>query len=305
VNAADEISRQLSKIQNVNAGIVGVYAGPASGDMAYVDVDDNRVPASVVSAYYPIPGEEVRMMKIGSTLLILGPLRPRSRTGRVSAVGTTDAIIEYPPGSGVTKTMGIPKGYSPTVNDAVLIDWDSGGTVDQVVTKTPDYTAPEAPKPPTGTAPIAPKKVTKLFRAHSDSGTYQNGQWWQSQIWASASTSGAWFYGNTIKDTIPDNARIISVRLHLLPVSLSGNPPILRAHTHASRPGGGVNFSSETQTLSADRDGVVTINNGFGDFLKSNTGGVGFDHGGYNKYKALSGPGKHPDSGALEITWEA
>jgi hypothetical protein len=132
-----------------------------------------------------------------------------------------------------------------------------------------------------------------------DSGS-RNTSWNQSDVWASDTYIGAWFYGSKIKDTIPDTAIINQARMYLPIKKNFGSAPLLGRHTSATKPGGALTISSAAAL--SPRSGWVDIPTSHIDFLKANDGGLGFNHGGFNIYTAVAADGL---SGALDIIYTA
>lgn len=265
-----------------------------AGALATVDVGDARLEVPTLAHVQPIAGDSVRLLRIGQQLVLLGATVPRSSLGRVAGTGSPLCTVEYPAGSGVTQLMAYPNDLTLAVNDVVLIDWQAGGIVSARLTSNP--ASPEVPA-----APPAPSvsPITQVFTA-VDSSTRSASGWFRSgEVWASASTKSAWWFGTKIRDTIPDAATIISAQIFLPIFQSFGDAPLLRLHTDASRPAGNPNFSGSATALSP-RQGWVTIPTSFLEFLKSNTGGLGFDTGGFNKYR---GTQTDAQSGAIRVTY--
>lgn len=292
MSSTDEIARILSEIPDL-ALIGGVYV-QASGVQAVVDVGQARVAVPTVGANFPVPGEAVRLLRVGKQIILLGPAAPRAPIGRVAATGSPRCTVEYPAGSGVTQLMGYPSNITPAVNDVVLLDWTSGGTIVDRITIAPGVVTPEFPGGGGGGG-----QQTQVFTAR-DAGTINTsgGSYWQAQVWASDSTFGVYVYGSKIRDTIPDSAVIQSAEIYLPPVSVSGGAPNLQVHNLETR-SGLPSFRGSSAALSP-RTGWVPIPVAFLNDLKANPGGVGFNHGGFNKYKALAADAT---SGSLRVTY--
>lgn len=264
------------------------------GASAVVDVGGARITMPSVGTYFPLPGDPVRVLRTDQAPFLLGPAAPRSSVGKVTATGSPRAVIEYPPGSGVTKTMGYPVGVALAVNDVVVIDWASGGTVVASVTATPLFD-PAPPAPP----PAGGGRQTIVFTA-IDSGNW-NGGWWTNEVWASDNNHGAWFYGSKVRDSIPDSASIVSTEIYLPAYYQYGASPNFRTHTNDTKPGGAPSYTATVVALNAARSGWVSLPNTVGDFLKANVGGTGMRQGGFTKYRGTQADGL---SGALRITFD-
>lgn len=268
------------------------------GDLALVDIGDARLPVPVIGDTFPNAGEYVRLLRVGQQTFLLGLARTRSALGAITAnPGGGLVTVEYPAGSGVTADMRYPKYYTPVIGDTVVIDWTTGGTVIAVLAASGAAAAPSA-----GPAPApAPATYRQTFTA-LDSGTQNNGggSWWTNEVYAGDTTLGGWFYGTKIRDTIPDNAAIVSERVYLPIRQQIGAAPNLALHNFGSKPGL-ITYFAQT-ALTGARSGWITLPAGWGIYLAQNTSGLGMNHGGYNIYHGTQRDGM---SGAVEITWTA
>jgi hypothetical protein len=264
-----------------------------TGAVATVIQGNNVIQVRSQSQYPVISGDNVRLERRDGNVVMMGPTKPRSATGRVTATGSPMCTVEYPSGSGVTTQAPYNPVYTPAVNDAVQLSWDmNGASIVNKLTAIPGTVAPPTP-PPAGV-----QIVQQIFAA-IDSGSYSGG-WKKTDVWSTDSWLGAWFYGSTIKDTIPDGAPILAARLYLPAKTVSGNPPNLGVHGSPTKPGGAVAISSAAAL--GGRSGWVDVPLGLIDFLKVNDGGLGFNHGGYNIFAGVASDGS---SGALDITYAA
>lgn len=294
MSSDDKLAQRLEAIPDIDFTIMGKFVR-FDGVVAVVDVGAQRVTMPNVGMYFPIPGDDVRIIRVGKQTLLWGPAVARSPIGRVSGSGSPRCTVEYPAGSGVSLLMGYPKNITPAVNDVVLIDWTSGGTIIDTITAAPVTVAPDDPSGGAG------QSGRQTFTA-IDSGSFGS-SWFTNAVFDSTSNSGAWFYGSKIADTIPDGASITSMSIYLPLQSGSGFAPNIRGHTSATRPGGNVAFTGGSHTLGAI-SGWVGIPTSLGDLLKANAFGLGFaaNSGGYNIW---SGVGSDGLSGALDIAWTA
>lgn len=290
----DAVAEKLATIKPWQV-LVGSFV-EQSADLAVVDVGGARLSMPSVGTYFPIPNDPVRVLRTDQGPFLLGPAAPRAAGGVVTATGSPRITVEYPPGSGVTKLMGYPADVVPAVNDLVVIDWASGGTVTAVVTALPDFDEPPAP-------PVSTSGGTQtiVFTA-IDSGNYQAGGWWTNEVWASDNNDGAWFYGSKVKDTIPGGATVSKVEIYLPSYYTFGSAPNFRTHTDGTRPAGAPSYTATVTPLSSARTGWVILPTSVGDFLKANTGGTGMKQGGFNKYR---GTQTDAQSGALRITFNS
>lgn len=268
-----------------------------AGLYAIVNQADTSFQVRSVSQYPPIPGEAVRLERRGGEWVMLGPSVPRSPTGKVIATGTPQCTVEYPPGSGVTKQMPYNPNYTPVVNDLVLLNWESFGAVVCALTALPGSTVP-VENGPVGPIEYHPEPFTAI-----DSGSQRAGDWWTPTVRAGDPTSGGWFYGSKIKDTIPDAAVINRARIYLpLIYDPYGYDAFLGTHPNATKPGSGALAISGSYRLPARSD-WVDIPTSYIDTLKANDGGLGFVFGlGYETWQSVAADGL---SGALDITYTA
>ena len=293
--ATDLLAGRLADIPNVDLTITGIFAGVQDG-LALVDIDRERQTVAMLGRYWPMPGETVRLLRVKKSLVIIDVVKPGHRIGRVSAEGSPRCTVEFPPGSGVTQLMGYPKGADPVVGDVVLIDWWSGGTVEQIVTTAAGMSSPTEPiaPPPAAGGGTQVAKFTALR-----SGSFGGGSW-LDDVYASASKKSLWVYGTKISDNIPDAATINRVRIYLPLLSdRAGNRPRLGTHGYADRPAGAPTINNLTTVNNPA--GWQELPAAFGDLLKTGTQlGVGADGAGYVIW---AGKQKDAESGALEITY--
>lgn len=296
VSSADRVAEALRDVPNM-ALLMGTFVAE-SGVQAVVDVGVSRVTVPTLGYYFPVPGDTVRLLRLDKTLLMLGPANPRSPVGRVTATGSPRCTVECPSGSGVTKLMGYPSNITPAVNDVVLIDWTSGGTVIDKITASPTSVAPADPSSDTGGT------FTQTFTA-LDSGTFYvpGARWNTADVWAvtTGNNRGAWFYGSKVQDTIPDAAVVSSVEIYAPVFYDGGAAPVAQVHTSASKPAGNVSLTSLTHTMSP-RGGWVSLPTAFIDYMKVSGGGIALVDGGWAKYSSVASDGA---SGALRVTWTA
>lgn len=294
---ADQVAEAVAGQTNVEL-LAGVFVA-ADGVRAVVDVGNSRVTVSAMGFTFPAPGSSVWLLRVGKQFLMLGSAAPRHGLGRVTATGSPRCTVEYPAGSGVTQLMGYPSNITPAVNDVVLIDWSSSdGTIIDKITIAPGVVVPVAPPAP------APTVGSAVFNA-GDSGTFYvpGGRWNTLEVWAvtTGNNVGAWFYGNQIRDTIPDTATITSAEIYLPLFYDIGSAPVAQVHTSASKPGGNVAVTGGTHSLSP-RAGWSPIPAAFIDHMKVHGGGIALVGGGWAKYRPVGVDGA---SGALRVSWTA
>lgn len=292
-SAAEATARKLAEVPSISAFTARYLSANADGT---VMVDFGEGPVQVYSAgfYTPLPGGWVRVLKFDSFTLMLGPVVQDPAYGRVTATGSPKLTVQYPDGS-TELLFYMSSAYpSPAVNDDVLINRASGGMIMGKVTGVPisGYLPSSAPV-------VGPKSFAVDFRA-TDSGSYDNSydSWFQNDVWASVHANGAWFYGSSIADTIPDGATVTAVRLYAPEFYSVGGAASIGTHTLTSK--------SDALTVSS----AVPVNGGgwlglptsFGDALKTGAAwGVGTIQGNFfHKYR---GRASDAQSGLLHIEW--
>lgn len=287
--APDRVERSLAKIPDQES-LVGTFVSQ-TGAIATVNQGKTQLLVRS-SATGLVAGDGARLERRNGDLVLTGPTAPRAKVGRVTATGTL-TTVEYPNGSGVTAQLQRNAAYTPAVNDLVLIEWESGGVIVGKIGAAPTNVTPDPP------APAAPKPITATFTA-IDSGSYQAPWGWRTNdVWSSASNLGAWFYGSKIRDTIPDAATIQKAQIYLPLQQQLGSAPFGR-HGNATKPAGVVSFAALAE-IGSDRSGWVSIPTSLIDHLKSNTGGLGFNYGGYNVWRGRQSDGL---SGAVRVTYK-
>lgn len=292
-SSAELTARKLAEIPSVSAFTAQYVSANTDGT---VMVDFGEGPVQVYSAgfYTPLPGDSVRVIKLDTFTLMLGPVVQDPAYGRVTATGTPKLTVQYADGS-TEMLFYMSSAYpSPAVNDDVKIDRASGSMIMGKVTGVPvsGYLPPLAPVG-------APKSFAVDFRA-TDSGSYDHsyGSWFQNDVWASVHANGVWFYGSTIADTIPDGATITAVRMYAPEFYTVGGPTAIGTHTLTSKSAPPTVSSAVTVT----GGGWLTLPTSFGDVLKTGTAwGVGTITGDY--FHKFRGRAYDAQSGMLHIEW--
>lgn len=267
-----------------------------SGFAAQVDVSGSRIPAFVLGEAMPDIGDDVWVLFVGTTGLVLGSVNVKPPTGTVAAAPDSGFVL-------VTTALGdismrYDNALSLSIGQTVQLGaWNGDPFVFAVSSATPAPPAP--PDPPEAPDPAGPTAHSETFTATA------TGSWWtssggvqNSSVYDSASMVGAWFYGSVIADTIPDDATITDVAIYLSAIQVAFGNPILGTHANAAPPGSAPAVSN--LVTAPGNSGWVPLPTSIGDFLKGNVGGIGTAHGGYNIYRSRSADGQ---SGALKIGW--
>ena len=272
---------------------VGRYVGN-DGNYALVDLGDQRVPVLFASWGVPQVNEAVWVESVDGMLRLTAPTTPKPGIGVVETITGTTAVVQTDFGK-YTLTVA-PTDPMPSSGDTVGIHWSSQAWCTLLV----DLPDPEVP--PSAPGAGAGEVQTVEFRA-IDSGSTDRGspRWWQSEVWASNTTFGAFFYGAQIKDTIPPGAEFVSLEFYVSWVQRSGGAPRFALHDSGWK-GGVPNYwpyfewdpGAGWQTP-VDAVGWFNALTGGGAMW-----GVGLNQGGFNKLASLAQDGM---SGALRISW--
>lgn len=296
---ADAVADVLSGHENARV-TTAQYALTNPDGTVMVDFGQGLVQVYSAGFYAPLPGEYVRCLVAGVTLM-LGPVKPRPAYGKVTGTGSPRLDVLLSDGTSVS----LPKLSSytdPAVNDQVTILWANGGIIlgDQDDTPTSTYTPPAS-----SDNGAAPRQQTLYFGAtdsgsQNGSGDSGSGNWWTNDVWCGASTIGAWFYGNQIGNSIPDDAQIDQVQVYVQEFqnSFPGSLTTIGTHTLASKSG------NATVTGSAEiprGTGWRTLPNSYGDLLKTGAAkGLATHHGGLHKFRSRRASAQ---SGRIRITF--
>lgn len=272
----------------------GTYVS-AAGSQVVVSMGDSTATMPLHSAAWPMPGERVVCANLDGRWLCFGPESPRQQWGIVHATGTGTATVEYPPGSGVTASMLVPRGDSPAPGDFALLDWANGGVIVRLYGAEPEPVVVDPPPTP------ASPQQTRLFRA-VDAGTADGtGRWIRSELYARSSPQGAaaWFYGTSIRDAVGSRTVLGGrIRIELLSPDYPGDV-LLGYHTLTSK--SGVPDINAASVRDLD-DGWQPLPLAIARALAADGRGVSFrtNSGGASSYKSLA---QDPLSGQVEITY--
>lgn len=273
---------------------------------AQVNVNGQVVPVLMIGNLAPVPQQQCWVASLEGARICLGPAATPS-LGTVSdapSAGTLPVIgddgVEYA------------AAYDPNVTSwstgqRVLLQWAGGpGGGPVVVLKlSANPSAPDPTKP-------APPVVGGTTKSHdlwfdpvwsgtqNGAGSTGGGSFWTDQVYCGATTLGAWGYGSSVANTIPDDASVGYVGILVSQQSGSGgNAPTFGLHSLASRSG---TLSVSSAVTSSGGSGEKQLPTSFGDALKTGSArGIATDHGGYWIYAPAGVNG----SGRLHIkaTW--
>lgn len=285
--------RELENVPTVRV-VVGTYVG-ANGSQVVVSIGEASTLMALHSAAWPMPGERVVCVNLDGHWMCFGPEQPRQQWGVVLAVNVSRATVEYPPGSGVSAELLIPRGDTPQPGDFALIDWANGGVIVRLYTDQPP--TPPSPVDPT---PPSSKPVTRIFRARAAGTADGNGSWIRDELYARTTPQGAsaWFHGTQVRDAVGSKT-VLAGRIYIPVLSPGSGDILLGYHTLTGKTG--VPGISASEVVKPD-GGWFPLPLPIAQALASTGRGVSFrtNSGGAPVYKSLA---QDPLSGQVEITY--
>lgn len=291
IGEVDALLDVVGQSTNVSARHA-IYVDATVEGSAVVQMADSRFSAEFGAGYVPQQGERVLILTIGERHLLF-PARPLPGTGTVLTVGESTVSVQTTTGIYSFPYVGV----APTSGDLVGISWSE---TPYVVGK-----LSTSPPPPEPIPDIPSKKTRSATFMVTDTGTHNVGSsnYWQSEVWASDTTLGGWFYGTQIADTIPAGAEFVSLEFYVSWQSRRGSTPNFGLHPLTAKSG---QLSFTHVQPWAPGSGWQTPPDAAGWFnaLKSGGGrrGVGLNHGGFNRFSSRAEDGM---TGALRISWRS
>jgi hypothetical protein len=162
-----------------------------NGTTMTVAINSSFFPAYPATPFRPQVNETVWVMFVDGVAYMLGPTTPWPGTGTVTSVAGGFATLSTDAGT-ITATYN--SNDSLAAGQTVKIYWSDGPHVIGILATA---AAPVTPPVNPGTTPT---QHVDTFSA-IDAGSWSSGSgWWQSEVWASDTTIGAWFYGTKISD---------------------------------------------------------------------------------------------------------
>ena len=294
MSSGEALARAFSELGPAEF-LVGAFVEANSDGTVQIDFGQGEVTALSAMNTQPLPGTSVRCLRIKGGTLMIGEANPVAVLGTVTATGSPLLTVTTSVGA---QSLPYLESYTPrNVSDVVAI---FGGYVLGKVSAAlaPTYT-PEA-------APAG--SYTTDFRAN-DSGTYYvpGAAYSTADVWCTSTGNnrGAWFYGATIANTIPDSATVTRVQVYVnefyneFPTSLA----LIGLHELETK--SGAPTISDSVTISAGT-GWKDLPTSFGDALKTGTKkGVGTGSSGSSGYHKFRSRAADADSGLLRIDWTA
>jgi hypothetical protein len=291
VGTADRLAAALREIPSVSSKL-GTFVR-RDGVRVVVSFAGRQVVLPFVGSQLPPVGASVQVESRDGVSVVTGAAAPLPGAAVVTAVAEPLVTVSA---WGREYTLRHAAGYVPVVGHEVSVSWsaDGGLVQDRVSAPAVQQPAPELPLPVSGG--FHPGPFTAV-----GSGSFGS-RWFTNDVYASSSNTGGWWYGSKVRDTIPDGARIDGAAIFLNPRQVSGSNPVMRLHSSEGQPGGPLAFVGAPFALAGARSGWVNIPTAWVDYLKANSGGIGFEHGGYNIFR---GTGADALSGALDLSWTA
>lgn len=270
---------------------VGIYLETVNG-LAVVNVFDDTITCRFKTHFRPVRGDGVILEFFGNTVRLLGPTSSKANIGKVTTVGHPLLTVSV---EGKSYQLPYTVAYEtqsnpPKVGDTVAIDWSGGGYVTGSITATPAG-GTATPKLTTAQHPF----TFTLYAKQAGSYDTAKARWVSGDLYCDSSHQAAWFYGNTIRNQLRDDAWIQSVEIYLSLRVRQGAVPTLGKHSDASEKAGGVS-SSSTFTVK-HRTGWIPLPVAWGIDWRANVGGVTIT-GGSSIYRGL---GSDRQSGKIRI----
>jgi hypothetical protein len=295
MGSAEVVERKLATIPTVKLA-TGTFVTSNTDGTVSIDFGQGAVTCLSAGFFQPLPGIAVRCLITDDGTVMLGPSAAISAYGTVTATGATTVTVTTSAGS---RQLPFLASYTPrTIGDIVEIDWADSGMVQGKVSAVP--AASYAPV----TAP--PGAFTADFRA-TDSGTFYvpGGAYNTTDIWCTSTGNnrGAWFYGTTIADTIPDGATISRVQIYINEFynQFPGSFALIGLHPLTTKSGSPTVTSAIAISAGSGWKDLPTA---FGNALKTGASyGIGTGSSGSSGYHKFLNRVADADSGMLRIDW--
>jgi hypothetical protein len=244
----------------------------------------------------PTVGDKVWVAFLGNQPLCVGPI-PRPSTGTVRSDPVDGKVDVVADNGTLYGGLSYDNTYTPAPDHRVALDWSiQNGYIQGRLSSDPLLLVPP---PPPVTPPVAPSGGPKDATFNpTESGTWNGSRWWLDEVWCSDSTIGAYFYGEQVSSTIPDDATIDEIRVYVDAFYTSGRAPTLGLHDIGNKTGVPSNVIGTMEI--AGGSGWKVLPTGWGDQMKLGARlGFATQHGGYHKWS----PAGVNNSGALYVKW--
>jgi hypothetical protein len=207
----------------------------------------------------------------------------------------SSGLIDVTGDDGIDYLVTFTEGATFTSGDRVQIDWTSGGTIVALPQADPNTGQPIADG---GTVPSGGAQ-SRTFNSTSSAtwrdGTYASG-WVGGEVLCSDHNTGAYFYGTTIADTIPDNATDVHLSIFMSCAGGYGDPPTIGAHSLGGPTG---DLSVVGAFAIPGASGWIDITGFAAGFVNGSYLGIGTNHGGNWRFDAAG----TNNAGAIAATW--
>jgi hypothetical protein len=283
VTYADEVSRQLSKIPQLQSS-VGVFVNMVGG-LARVNVRGATVDIRCDGWYPPIPGMPVRVETLNGGMRVSGPSQTLPARAEVIATTTgTHATIVV---DGVEYTLPVLAPYSPLVSDVVVINWMSGHILGE------EAAAPDEPEPDVITGGDG-GAFSDLLIQPTTSGKYDTSynNWWSPpEVWASNNNKGIWVYGGRFGTLA--GADVSRTEFYFPPPFKAVGAAYIGLHNYSSIPGGEPTITDLVSVPAERRAGWFECPTWWGNYLRDSPGaGIGVTSGaGDNRWPGVGQAG--------------
>jgi hypothetical protein len=192
-------------------------------------------------------------------------------------------------------TVTFTDGATFTLGDRVQVDWTSGGTIVALPQADPNTGLPIADGGSVPGGGAQSRTFNPTGSATYRDGTYASG-WVGGEVLCSDHNTGAYFYGTTIADTIPDNAVDVHLSIFMSNLGGYGDAPTIGAHALAG-PGPALTVAGPFPISGVS--GWVDITGFAAGFVNGSYLGIGTNHGGNWRFSAAGSN----NAGAIAATW--
>jgi hypothetical protein len=263
----------------------------ASGT-ALVNTPGGTIPMPMAGGA-PIPNARCWIGFLGNLPICLGAV---SRPPLATVAGTASGgLIAVTGDDGLPYQVTYTAGATFASGDRVQVDWTSGGTIVAVPQADPNTGEPITDG---GTVPGGGPQ-SRTFNP-TGSATWRDGfyasGWVGGDVLCSDHNTGAYFYGTTIADTIPDNATDVHLSIYMSVAGGYGDNPTIGAH---SLGGPGPDLSVAGPFAIPGSSGWVDITGFASGFITGAYLGIGTNHGGNWRFDSAG----VNNAGAIGATW--
>jgi hypothetical protein len=198
------------------------------------------------------------------------------------AGAATGGLIAVTGDDGLPYQVTYTAGAAFASGDRVQIDWTSGGTIVALPQADPNTGDPIAHGGSAGGGGAQSRTFNPYASATWRDGFYASG-WVDGEVLCSDHNTGAYFYGTTIADTIPDNATDVHLSVFMSNLGGYGDAPTIGAHSLGG-PGPALTVAGARPIPGGS--GWVDISDLAAGFVNGSYLGVGTNHGGNWRFDA-------------------